>query len=106
MRSEGVGVSEEESTGTFLIESIFPHIRHEQVEQSIVIEVKEYGPTAMADIIDSGIFGYVQKLYTDFVSEKPVSVSDGRNKQIRVAVVVYIAEGCSDGNLIIHTDTG
>ena len=92
--------------GPFFVVGIHTHIANQQIDQAVVVVVKEDSPGGVSDQAKTRFLGNIFKVALTIVLEENISLIDGRHVKIFVTRVVDIRKRCSNANAIFQTDTG
>ena len=103
---EGIGHRQVITTAAFLIGGVNPDVGQQQVQQPVVVEVKEYRARGVTDVVQARFPGDVREAAVAEVSEQMVAMPDSRHKKVRRAVVVNVGKRRRHRDLIRQGDPG
>ena len=91
---KSVAASQIKAPAAFVISGIDPYISYEQIEQAVVVEIKEDGPGRMTcrAAAEAGFLGNVLEFSMTQIFEQEVAHPRGGDKQVGEAVIIDVSE--------------
>src|SRR5688572_23992002 len=84
MGCKGFDVRQVKTTGAFLFQREFANVSDKEIQQTIIVEVKEHDARTVAGVIDAGGNRNILEFAGPVVSEKAVSHADSGYKEIGI----------------------
>ena len=103
---KSVAATQIKASAAFVVRGVYPHIRDEQVQKAVVVEVEEHraGGMASGSNAKAGFERDVFEFSVAQVFEQKIPRPDRGYKQVRQAVSVDVRERSGDANLVFQTN--
>src|SRR4029453_15656724 len=96
----------DEGARSLVIDGVASDVAQIQIEQAVVVVVEENCARRVADMGDATRLRDVREMALSVVFEEDVSLADGADEQVLIAVVVDVGEGGRDPAPAGQGDTG
>ena len=106
MARERVLIRQVKSAAALLVRGVNAHVREEQIEQTVVVEIEEHSAGGVSDITEAGLFCDVLKFSVAQVFEKRIAHSHRRHVQVRQTIVVDIRKGGRHADAVLQSHAG
>ena len=101
---KGIREGTMEATRPQVVAGVAADIAEEDIQQAVPIIVEEDHPGGVPGVGKAGLGGDLPEPAAAKVLIAVVPVTDGRDDEVRIAIVIEIGEGGCDGNLILQAN--